>query len=289
MGKYHSQEKIMEPEMKERILQTDKGKLCYWQSDPWKNGADTLFFMHGLSADHTMFDDQAAFFEKEYNILAWDAPAHGRSRPFASFSIHEAAGYIREILDRLEVSEVILIGQSLGGYFAQSFIRQYPRRVKGFISIGSTPYGSGYYSRSDIWILKQVEWMAGLYPFEPLKKAMAKQATVTRKGYDNMMQMLAPYGKKELCHLMGLGYAGFLEDNCDLEIPCPVLLIMGEKDRVGKVKQYNRQWTKRTGYPLTIIKDAGHNANVDQPEEVNRCILDFISGTGSGKQAMKQR
>ena len=95
--------------------------------------------------------------------------------------------------------------------------------------------------------------------------------------YDNMMQMLSPYGKNELCHLMGLGYAGFLDDNCELKISCPVLLILGEKDKTGKVVQYNKEWTRKTGYPLKIINDAAHNVNVDKPEEVNACIRDFLA------------
>ena len=92
-----------------------------------------------------------------------------------------------------------------------------------------------------------------------------------------MLQMLSPYNKRELCHLMGLGYAGFLDDNCELKIPCPVLLILGEKDRTGKVAQYNKSWAKQTGYPLRVIKGAAHNVNVDRPDEVNACIRRFLS------------
>ena len=185
--------------------------------------------------------------------------------------------YIRSILDTNSVDQVILVGQSLGGFLSQSFIKRYPDRVKFFVSIDSTPYGFGYYSRSDIWILKQVEWMAHLCPFQWMKKAMAKQVSTNRRSYENMMQMLSPYNKRELCHLMGLGYAGFLDDNCELKIPCPVLLILGEKDRTGKVVQYNKAWARQTGYPLKIIKGAAHNVNVDRPDEVNACICDFLS------------
>lgn len=262
--------------MKERLLKTDKGEICYWQSDNWDAKSDTLFFLHGLTADHSMFDEQTACFEKKYNVLTWDAPAHGKSRPFKSFDFNNIAEYMKEILDECAVSELVLVGQSLGGYFAQAFIKRYPDYAKGFVSIGSTPYGLEYYSKSDIWILKQVEWMAHLYPFEWMKRSMAKQVSTTQKGYENMLQMLEPYTKNELCRLMGLGYDGFLKDNCDLNIPCPVLLILGEKDRTGKVAQYNREWAGRSGYPLEIIKGAAHNANVDKPQEVNGCIRNFI-------------
>lgn len=263
--------------MEKHILPTGKGKVFYWQSDNWDVNKDTLFFLHGLTADHSMFDGQIPAFEKEYNLLTWDTPAHGQSRPFDEFDFADTSDYIKIILDNNAVEQVVLIGQSLGGFLAQSFIKRYPDRVKGFVSIDSTPYGSGYYSRLDIWILKQVEWMAHLYPLRWMKKAMARQVSATSKAYNNMMQMLSPYGKNELCHLMGLGYAGFLDDNCELEIPCPVLLILGEKDKTGKVAQYNKEWTRRTGYPLKIINEAAHNVNVDKPEEVNNCIRAFLS------------
>lgn len=263
--------------MEKQILPTGKGKVFYWQSDNWDVNKDTLFFLHGLTADHSMFDGQIPAFEKEYNLLTWDTPAHGQSRPFDEFDFADTSDYIKIILDNNAVEQVVLIGQSLGGFLAQSFIKRYPDRVKGFVSIDSTPYGSGYYSRLDIWILKQVGWMAHLYPLRWMKKAMARQVSATSKAYNNMMQMLSPYGKNELCHLMGLGYAGFLDDNCELEIPCPVLLILGEKDKTGKVAQYNKEWTRRTGYPLKIINEAAHNVNVDKPEEVNNCIRAFLS------------
>ncbi|MBQ5952207.1 MAG: alpha/beta hydrolase [Lachnospiraceae bacterium] len=262
--------------MTEKILQTDKGTVHYWSSTGRRPGADTLFFLHGLTADHTMFEAQTAYFGEAYDLLAWDAPGHGASRPFEPFSFEDAANYMRDILDEAGAAQVILIGQSLGGYFAQSFIKRFPERVKGFVSIGSTPYGSGYYSALDVWIVRQIEWMAALYPFGLLKKAMAKQVSATQAGYDNMMRMLAPYEKRELCRLMGIGYAGFLEDNCDLDIPCPVLLLLGEKDRTGKVRQYDRVWARRTGFPLCVIRGAAHNANVDRPGAVNMRILRFV-------------
>ena len=263
--------------MKEQTLQTNKGKIFYWQSINWDVNKETVFFLHGLTADHSMFDAQIADFEEEYNLLTWDTPAHGKSRPFDEFDFGDTSDYIKSILDKCSVDQVVFVGQSLGGFLAQSFIKRYPDRVKAFVSIDSTPYGSGYYSRSDIWILKQVEWMAHLYPLRWMKKAMARQVSATRRAYDNMMQMLAPYDKRALCHLMGLGYAGFLDDNCDLKIACPVLLILGEKDKTGKVVQYNKEWTRQTGYPLKIIKGAAHNSNVDKPEEINACICGFLA------------
>ena len=40
---------------------------------------------------------------------------------------------------------------------------------------------------------------------------------------------------------------------------------------------YNKKWHQREGLPLKWIKNAGHNSNTDQPDEVNRLIEKFIS------------
>ncbi len=262
--------------MIERIVQSDRGSVYYWISATVAKQRDTLFFLHGLTGDHNLFEKQIEHFINDYNIIVWDAPMHGKSRPYRDFSYPKAIEDMKQILDDNHIEKVILIGQSLGGYFSQSFIRRYPERVKGFVSIDSTPYGEIYYSKGDRFWLRQVEWMSHLYPYKMMQKAIAKQVSTTQYAYENMLSMLQQYPKNELCHLMGIGYASLLDDLSDMDIPCPVLLILGDKDRTGKVKTYNREWTKRTGYPLVIINNASHNSNADNPKEVNDAIVNFI-------------
>ncbi|MCM1524095.1 MAG: alpha/beta hydrolase [Ruminococcus sp.] len=268
--------------MRESFIETADGRVYYFLSEKWLENAVTVIFLHGMTADHTMFEDQYGYFGKAYNIIAWDAPAHGRSRPFKDMTYPKAAKILADIMDLCSIRSAFIAGQSMGGYIAQSFIMRYPERVRGFIGIDTTPYGDGYYSPSDIFLLRRIEPLARLYPLNVLKKAMAKQVCVTSKGRENMLAMLSPYGKDELCRLMGMGYAAFLDDNRPLSIPCPVLIILGEKDRTGKVKSYCRQWAKRTGYPIEIIKNACHNSNADNPEAVNRVIDDFINKINNG-------
>ena len=54
------------------------------------------------------------------------------------------------------------------------------------------------------------------------------------------------------------------------------MLIVGEKEKTGKVKQYNEQWSQDLNVPITWISDAAHNSNDDQPEQVNKNIEKFI-------------
>ena len=267
--------------MIEKVLKTASGNIHYWISEQIRNEKITLFFLHGLTASHVLFVNQIAYFAKDYNVIAWDAPAHGASRPYRDFQYEKAAIEAVHILDESGISKAVFIGQSMGGFITQSVIRRFPQYVIGFVSIDSCPFGEKYYSKSDRWWLNQIEWMSALYPDKSLRKAIAKQCTRTESSYQNMFNMLSVYSKKELCHLMGIGFSGFLEDNCDLNITCPVMLIVGEYDKTGKVKHYNKEWAKELGVSVTWIKNAAHNANDDCPEQVNKYIEMFLNSFSS--------
>ena len=270
-------------EMNQKELQTENGRIVYWVSSCCANKR-TLVLLHGLTADHTLFDRQIRYFIGRYNILCWDNPAHGSSRPYSDFSYSRAADQLRDILEREQITEAVFIGPSMGGYITQTFMKKYPQMVTGFVGIDTCPFGEQYYSKSDKWWLHQVEWMSRCYPHKLLIKEMAKACSCTIEGQNNMRRSLSVYTKKELCHLMGIGFAGFLEENCNLRITCPVLILVGEHDHTGKVMQYCRQWNKETAFPFYVIPDAAHNSNYDNSDEVNARIEAFLANLEHGRE-----
>ncbi len=209
-------------------------------------------------------------------MLVWDAPAHGKSRPYLDFSYAHLAEDLKTILDAEGIEQVILVGQSAWGFVAQSFIARYPSLVTGLFTIGTCPYGTDYYSGSDLFWLMQTKWMFKCFPDRLLRSSIVKMCSVTLAGRENMLRMLGSYDKEELCRLMYLGFAGFIPEIQNLCIPCPVCLTVGEKDRTGKVRAYNERWHEKEGYPLHIIKGTSHNANYDQPDEMNWLLETFI-------------
>lgn len=54
-----------------------------------------------------------------------------------------------------------------------------------------------------------------------------------------------------------------------------VVIVCGTKDMAGSSKRYSRIWAQRTGIPLYWIEGAGHNSNIDAPDEVNAIIEQF--------------
>ncbi|MBP3428549.1 MAG: alpha/beta hydrolase [Clostridia bacterium] len=265
--------------MEHKTFNAGTGVIHY---DISRRGADRpwLVFLPGLSADHTLFDKQTAYFAGEANCLVWDAPAHGRSRPFPlTFTMRDLAVYLHGILEAEGVSSPFLIGQSLGGYIAQIYIAQYPGSAAGFISIDSCPLSRKYYTRWELALLKRTKGMYMSIPWKLLLAWGIAGTSTTAYGRGLMRQMWTSYSKEEFCSLADHGYrilAEAVEAQPEYPIACPTLLLCGEKDGAGSAKSYNRRWTKQDGHPLVWLKGAGHNANTDVPDEVNRLIQNFI-------------
>jgi len=264
----------------EKLYTIPQGTIHYWINTP-KPGQPTLVFLPGLTADHRLFEKQIEAFQDSYNLLVWDAPAHAASRPFAlTFTLHDKARWLHEILEKEHITRPILIGQSMGGYVSQMYMQLYPHTVEKFISIDSAPLQRNYMANWEIWLLKHTETMYRWYPWKALLRDGARGCAVTQYGQQLMREMMQSYSHEEYAKLAAHGYrmlAEAVEANMPYTIDCPALLLCGEKDKAGSAKRYNQAWAKQTGIPLVWITDAGHNSNTDQPDFVNQEIKRIIN------------
>jgi 3-oxoadipate enol-lactonase len=68
------------------------------------------------------------------------------------------------------------------------------------------------------------------------------------------------------------------------EISCPALVIVGEEDPGTPVAMAREIHAALPGAQLAILRSASHLSNVEQPEEFNRVLLDFLD-KASGRSA----
>ena len=268
--------------MIEKSFDTDRGSIRYWVGEGAAKDAPQLVFLPGLTADHRLFDRQIARFEGEYPVFVWDAPGHAASWPFElNFTLADKARWLAEILRREGFEQPVIIGQSMGGYVGQMFSQLYPERLCGFISIDSAPLQRQYVTAAEIWLLKRMEPVYRQYPWKSLLKSGTEGVATSAYGRSLMHEMMMVYDgdQARYAKLSGHGFrmlAEAMEADLPYEIRCGALLICGEKDRAGSCIRYNKAWHRKTGIPIEWIPGAGHNANTDAPEEVNRLIERFV-------------
>jgi len=154
-----------------RELTTERGPIRYWvgraaasaDALPW------LVFLPGLTADHRLFEKQVDHFAGRVNVLAWFAPSHGESRPFAlAWTIDDLARWLHDILEREGAVRPILVGQSMGGYTAQAFMDLFPGETAGFVSIDSCPLQRSCYASWELSALRHTKLMYLSFPWKAL-------------------------------------------------------------------------------------------------------------------------
>ena len=267
--------------LSERTYSIAKGVIRYWVN-AYDATRPTLVFLPGLTADHTLFDEQIAEFGAKYNVLVWDAPGHAQSRPFVlDFSLEQEAQWLRGIVCQYagEASAPIMIGQSKGGMLAQKYLTLYPSHVGGIVSVDSTPLEGKYLRKAELWLLKHVEPFFYLYPWSVLKKSLASACAKTVSARESMYKMLSAYTWREYCKLAGFGFRILAEAEEEQTTPlpkCPMLLLIGDEDRVGACQRLCGDWAHAEELPLVIVPNARHNSNEDNPEFVNKQIQQII-------------
>ncbi|MBR1830306.1 MAG: alpha/beta hydrolase [Atopobiaceae bacterium] len=268
--------------MQRKSFVTPSGTVAYWTDDSAGPEVVWLVLLPGLTADHTLFDAQMTYFSGKLNILVWDAPAHGASRPYPlDFTMDDYALILHSILQVEGIAHPVLVGQSLGGYVAQAFIDLFPGEAAGFVSIDSAPLKRCYYPTWEVKALRHTKGMYLTIPWVLLKPWGTWGAATTPTGRANMRSFMDSYTKQEYCDLAAHGYrmlADAVEAERPYEIDCPALLLCGEHDHAGDVKPFNRKWTAGDGVPLAWVPGAGHNSNVDNPAFVNEQIERFVAG-----------
>lgn len=263
--------------MEKRSVESEHGTTYYWVDENENKNSECIVFTHGMTADHSMFDKQVAYFSKKYKVLTWDLPLHGESRPYKDFSYLSVAQELNCILNTEKIEKVILIGQSMGGYVCQEFAIQYPERVKAFIGVDTNPFGHQYYAKWERFFLTRVSSLSSWFSYPILTKSIARGATKTDYAYKNMYTAVSKLTKKEILFIINQAFGSFLERKESTKFNFPVLLVVGEYDITGYIKKYNQQWSKKMGYPLESISNAAHNSNVDNYEEFNYTVSKFLS------------
>ncbi|MEE1281590.1 MAG: alpha/beta hydrolase [Acutalibacteraceae bacterium] len=265
--------------MEDKKINCVGGEVHYWISRPESIPKGAIVFTHGLTANHTMYEKQVEYFKNEYIVITWDVPMHGLSIPYKHFSYENTAIDLNDILIQEAIDKVILVGMSMGGYPSQMFAYLHPEKTQCIIGIDTTPFGTEYYSKSDLFWLSKVKPMAKLFTDKLLRESIAKSISVTDYSYNKMKEILAPFSKEQIIEQMDIAYGKFAEENRNLNLKCPILILIGDKDKTGKVRQYCKAWAKKTGYPLHIIKNASHFSNGDNPQQINSEIEQFVKQT----------
>jgi 3-oxoadipate enol-lactonase len=93
-------------------------------------GAPVLMFSNSLGTDFSMWDFQAAKFQKSFRILRYDTRGHGKSSvTLGPYSIAQLGQDVLGLLDALHLQQIHFCGLSMGGMIGMWLAVNAPERL----------------------------------------------------------------------------------------------------------------------------------------------------------------
>jgi pimeloyl-ACP methyl ester carboxylesterase len=254
---------------------------------------EPLVLIYGYSGHSGLWFRQIPVLSKRYRVIAFDNRGVGRGdKPNVPYSMSMMAGDLAGLLDIIGIDAAHVFGISMGGMIAQHFALDYPQRVISLI-LGCTFCGG---VRS---IQSGPESVVALFDFERMKNMTPEEITrqvipflysqeFIQKNPDTIEERVATQLEYPTPGHGAMRQAGAImgHDTYELlpKIGLPTLVIAGDNDRLIPVENSRILASRIPQAELMILKGAGHEFFIEDAEEVNRIVLDFL---GRHKQAQK--
>ncbi|AEV87201.1 hydrolase [Actinoplanes sp. SE50] len=240
-----------------------------------------VVLVHGHPFDRSMWWPQvAALTAIGYRVVAADLRGYGGSTVVPGKTTLEM--FARDtfaLVDHLGLDEVVLGGLSMGGQIVMECHRLFADRIAGLVladtfAQGETPEGHAHRNRVADRLL--AEGMGG-YAAENLPRMMAAynvaaMPEVARHVYA-MMLNTAPEGAAA-----ALRGRAERRDYTELltRVEVPTLIVVGRDDEFTPVADAESLHRLIPASALTVVDNAGHLPNLEQPEAFNAALKTFL-------------
>src|SRR5215204_6389264 len=230
------------------------------------SGAGTpLVLLHAFPLDGRMWAPQVEALAGTYQVIVPDLRGFGAARDQAveDAGMDLLADDLLRLLDERGLDRVVLGGLSLGGYVALAFLRHHPDRVSGLVLLDTKATADGDQARADrLKMAKRV--LAEGNDFVP--EVVSRVAALIR---EQTPQAIAGAQR-------GMAARAATTDVL-ASVKVPTLVVTGEEDVVTGPEVGRDLAAGIPGARFLLVEEAGHLANLEQPEIVNEALLDFLA------------
>jgi pimeloyl-ACP methyl ester carboxylesterase len=250
-----------------------------------------LTLAHGFLLDRSSWDDQFGVFARQYSVVRYDLRGWGDSAQEAAEPPFSPRQDLLSLLDYLNIQKTYLLGLSGSGTVELDFTLQHPERVDALILVAAGL--SGYPQR----MTESIQAFIGQYYGALQRKdiASAVEATVRfwtdgpRRRPDQVnAQARARITDMSTRHIQRHGdLMAHQQHMLPLEPPAinrlsevkaPTLIVVGDLDMPETLEIADLLERGIAGAKKTVIPGTAHHPNMEQPEEFNRIVLDFLRG-----------
>jgi len=274
-----------EKTVEQGYAEIDGGQLYY----EVQGSGEPVVLIHANMMDLRSWEQQVEAFSEYFRVIRYDVRGFGRSSlPLdgQGYSHHDD---LAALLTHLEIRSAHVIGLSVGAGIALDFVIEYPSKSRSLVA--ADPWVAGFAAPSTADLFASVR-EAGVV-LDEAGPAEATEVLLTAPYYAESVR--DPEVIQRLREIIGSGYTFWHFSNADpvrtlnpptldriTEISVPTLVIVAEREFVPCREIAAILQQRIPGVRSVEISNAGHMSNMENPQEFNRAVVDFL-GTVSGR------
>lgn len=242
-----------------------------------------LVFSHGLLWSGRMFAAQMAAFKDRYRVITYDHRGQGQSEVTADgYDMETLYADAVALIEALGIAPCHFAGLSMGGFMGMRLAARRPDLLRSLILIETSadPEPSENIPR-----YRLLNLIARWFGFGPVTGAVMKIMFGQKFLNDPTRAAEREHWVRELHNNDRVGITravtGVINrqgvyDELD-RISLPTLILVGDQDVATVPDKSRRIQARIPGAQLVILEGAGHTSSVEEPEQVNQAIAQFLT------------
>jgi pimeloyl-ACP methyl ester carboxylesterase len=241
-----------------------------------KEGAGpAVVLIHSLGSSSRIWREQIAALQASFTVVAFDCRGHGQSSANGEVSMAAAASDLKALVDHLGVTRCHLVGLSMGGPIALLFNARWPGVVQSLVLADSfVKPGEG--SAERVAATKEAIAYISMHEYGTQYAAQRLHPMTSLDIQDELAAEVAKVSPKTYNETMASALLGYFTDAL-AAVKVPTLVLVGEDDDVTPRSVSEEIAGAIEGAQLTVIANAGHLSNLDNPVAFNAAIVAFLS------------
>lgn len=229
---------------------------------------EPLVLLHGLFGALSNFKDLIEYFRQSYRVVVPMLPLFDLD--ILHTSVGGLAKYVHRFLEAKDLTNVHLLGNSLGGHVALVYLLKYPERTKSLTLTGSSGLfengmGDSYPRRGDYDYIKKKTELTFYDPAMATDELVNEVFEITR----NRLKVI------KIIALAKSAIRNNLGDELN-QIKQPTLLVWGNNDTITPPFVAQEFHKLLPNSELHFIDKCGHAPMMERPEEFNAILHKFL-------------